>query len=373
MPENPKPKSDFFQKVTQSENTKSTSSPQNNSEKPLLSLSMIVKNEEKNLAGCLESVKNIVDEIIILDTGSTDSTMDIARSFGASVYEKEWTGDFAEARNESLKYCTGKWILYLDADERLHSAARTHLHQMLEALPEEIGAVVCSIISPHRQISGESEVHRGSYPRIFKNYGYPNMYFQGRVHEQITPSILMLGGQLIMSEVEILHLGYDQNREVMEQKVKRNYELLIEHVKEEPENSYAWFQLGQTLGRMNLVEQSEQALKLAIEFGTLSTTIGASASAALAQIAGNGKRYHEALMWADDSLEKAPKQAYALHLRAYALLYLERAEEAEEAFLEVKRRIAAQHGVPHTGFEVEIPEETIEHGLAEARKILGKK
>ncbi len=364
--------SDFFQKVKLSENSKNIRHPKDSTAKPLLSLSMIVKNEEKNLAGCLESVAGIVDEIIILDTGSTDSTMEIARLFGASVYEKEWTGDFAEARNESLKHCTGKWILYLDADERLHTAARTHLREMLEELPEEIGAVVCSIVSPHRQTSGESEVHRGSYPRIFKNYGYPNMYFQGRVHEQITPSILLLGGQLIMSEVEILHLGYDQNREVMEQKVKRNYELLIEHVKEEPENSYAWFQLGQTLGRMNLVEQSEQALKLAIEFGTLSSTIGASASAALAQIAGNGKRYHEALMWADDSLEKAPKQAYALHLKAYALLYLGRAKEAEEAFLEVKRRVSAQRGVPHTGFEVELPEQTIEHGLAEARKIMAE-
>ncbi|MBS1536395.1 MAG: glycosyltransferase [Bacteroidetes bacterium] len=372
LPKIPKPPSDFYKKVNLSENTHKETPQKNTTKKPLLSLSMIVKNEAKNLAGCLESVANIADEIIILDTGSTDSTMDIARSFSAVVYEKEWTGDFAEARNESLKHCTGKWILYLDADERLHEAAQTHLRPMLDALPDEIGAVVCSIISPHRQSSGESEVHRGSYPRIFRNYGYPNMYFQGRVHEQITPSILMLGGQLILSEVEILHLGYDQNREVMEQKVKRNYELLIEHVKEEPENSYAWFQLGQTLGRMNLVEQSEQALKLAIEFGTLSSTIGASASAALAQIAGNSKRFNEALMWADDSLEKAPKQAYALHLKAYALLYLGRAQEAEEAFLEVKRRIVAQHGVPHTGFEIEIPEQAIEHGLTEARKLLEK-
>ena len=92
----------------------------------------------------------------------------------------------------------------------------------------------------------------------------------------------------------------------------------------------------------------------------------------MAQIAGNGKRFHEALMWADDSLEKAPKQAYALHLRAYALLYLGRAQEAEEAFLEVQRRVVAQHGVPHTGFEVELPKQTIERGLAEARKMLGK-
>ena len=368
------PQSDSFPTVRFSAESTAPSVPRSSTatptKRPLLSLSMIVKNEEKNLADCLKSVEGVVDEIVILDTGSTDSTMSIARSFGATVYEQPWTGDFAEARNASLKECTGQWILYLDADERLHPDAKLHLRKMLESMPPEIGGIVCIITSPHKQNSGVSEIHRGSYPRIFKNYGYPKIHFQGRVHEQITPSILALGGQVIMSEVEIYHLGYDQSREVMEQKVKRNYDLLITHVQEEPENSYAWFQLGQTLARMELTTQAEQALKLTIEFGTLSATIAASAAATLSQIAGNDKRFTEALSWADYSLQKAPKQSYALHLKAYSLLYLARPKEAEEAFIEVKRRIAEQRGVPHTGFEVEIPPETIEHGLREARKLL---
>ena len=86
---------------------------------PKLSLCMIVKNEEKFLAGCLESVKNIVDEIIIVDTGSTDKTIEIANSYNAKVYHFEWKNDFSLARNESIKHATGDWILILDADERL--------------------------------------------------------------------------------------------------------------------------------------------------------------------------------------------------------------------------------------------------------------
>jgi GT2 family glycosyltransferase/SAM-dependent methyltransferase/predicted Zn-dependent protease len=85
--------------------------------KSTLSLCMIVKNEEKNLARCLKSVRGVVDEMIVVDTGSTDKTMDIARAFGARIYEFPWTGDFSAARNLSLEKATGDWIFVLDADE----------------------------------------------------------------------------------------------------------------------------------------------------------------------------------------------------------------------------------------------------------------
>jgi GT2 family glycosyltransferase/SAM-dependent methyltransferase/Tfp pilus assembly protein PilF len=85
--------------------------------KNTLSLCMIVKNEEKNLARCLKSVRDVVDEMIVVDTGSTDKTMDIARSFGARIFEFPWTGDFSAARNVSLEKATGDWIFVLDADE----------------------------------------------------------------------------------------------------------------------------------------------------------------------------------------------------------------------------------------------------------------
>ncbi|PKN18022.1 MAG: hypothetical protein CVU71_10890 [Deltaproteobacteria bacterium HGW-Deltaproteobacteria-6] len=89
------------------------------SKKGTLSLCMIVKNEEKHLVRCLKSVRDVVDEIIMVDTGSTDRTIDIGKIFGAKIFEFPWTGDFSAARNESLKYATGDWILILDADEVL--------------------------------------------------------------------------------------------------------------------------------------------------------------------------------------------------------------------------------------------------------------
>ena len=88
-------------------------------DKPRLSVCMIVRNEEKLLPRCLTSVHDVADELIIMDTGSEDNTMSIARSFGANVYEFEWCDDFSAARNEAIKYATGEWILQIDADEEL--------------------------------------------------------------------------------------------------------------------------------------------------------------------------------------------------------------------------------------------------------------
>ena len=86
---------------------------------PKLSLCMIVKNEEKLLPGCLESAKDFVDEIIIVDTGSTDKTIEIAKQYNAKIYEHPWENNFSKHRNQSISYATSDWILYLDADEEL--------------------------------------------------------------------------------------------------------------------------------------------------------------------------------------------------------------------------------------------------------------
>ncbi|HLP14673.1 MAG TPA: glycosyltransferase family 2 protein, partial [Bacteroidota bacterium] len=96
-----------------------------------LSLSMIVKNEEARLAECLESMKHVADEIVIVDTGSTDRTIAIARAYGARVIEFPWNGSFSDARNTSLSNCRGEWVIFLDADERLEKASVPTLRRLL--------------------------------------------------------------------------------------------------------------------------------------------------------------------------------------------------------------------------------------------------
>lgn len=349
-----------------------------------LSLLMIVKNEEDYLPDCLESVEGLCDELIVNDTGSTDRTVTIAESFGAKVLHNPWEGDFAKARNQALEQCTGDWVLYLDADERINREQIPYIKSLLAHAPEGIGAYACLISSNHSQSGGGKQRHTAGYPRLFRNLGYPNIAFTGRVHEQISGALLDLGYGIDVSEISIEHLGYDIGRDEMESKVRRNYTLLIEHVKEEPENAYAWFQLGQTLGLMHGLAESEQqqhaieqnaleSLQMAWNIGDLSNHVAASCAATLALIEGRRKHYKQALHWAEASLERAPLQVSASNLRGYALLHLKRFEEAEQQF---KNAIAIQEkktGIPHTGYDIELKPEILERGLELAKKKLSPK
>ena len=142
--------------------------------------------------------------------------------------------------------------MYLDADERLVVASQKQIRQLISTASEDVGAYFVTIESDHRKLDGSSEKHRGGYPRLFRNLIYPNISFIGRVHEQISPSIIAQKKNLVRSDIVIEHLGYNLSADEMSDKVQRNYRMLIAHVNEDPTNGYAWFQLGQTLGQMEL-------------------------------------------------------------------------------------------------------------------------
>ena len=328
--------------------------------RPLLSLSMIVRDEAQRLPACLDSVRDVVDEIVIVDTGSQDDTPEIARRYGALLFHVAWQEDFAAARNEALRHCQGEWILYLDADEQLAPESARLLRNLLEDTPEEVGALICTIESPHRTADGRVELHRGAYPRVFRNYGYPTIRFVGRAHEQISPSILALGKQIVASPLRILHFGYDQAPQVLQQKVWRNYRLLMQQVQQEPLDAYAWFQLGQTLARLQFYTEAESALRFALQLGTLSHAMSASAAIVLAQLCGRSRRIGEMLSWAEYALHYVPDHVYALYLKARALRFLGRPCEALEAL----RSARASQRVPElpttAAVQIVVPEEVLE-------------
>ena len=157
--------------------------------KTTLSLCMIVKNEEKMLKDCLASVQDIVDEIIIVDTGSTDTTLGIAKHFNAKIYHYKWNGNFSDARNESISHATGDWILWLDADERLNRKSLPELRQVIRHKPP--GPEIYKINIKNFQ-KGDyyyiSDAHR-----LFTNFF--GIEFTGRIHEQISPSLKKLKGK----------------------------------------------------------------------------------------------------------------------------------------------------------------------------------
>jgi glycosyltransferase involved in cell wall biosynthesis len=165
---------------------------------------MIVKNEEANLADCLQSVADLVDEIIIVDTGSTDRTPEIAALFGAKVVDFPWVESFAAARNEALRHATRAWIFWMDADDRLDEANRGRLRELFSGLkPDNVAyAMKCLCRAEPGSETGTVVDHI----RLFPNHA--KIRWQYRVHEQILPAVRPLGGAVRWSEVVIHHVGY---------------------------------------------------------------------------------------------------------------------------------------------------------------------
>lgn len=337
--------------------------------KATLSISMIVKNEEKMLNGALESIKHIADEIVIIDTGSNDNTLEIAKKYNAKIGHFKWIDDFSAARNESLKLCTSDWILYLDADERLDERSQLIIKDLISNTSDDIGAYYCILDSTYNTKKGESEVHTGAYPRLFRNLKYPRISFRGKIHEQISPSINEAGYKIAKSPIKIIHLGYAQELEVLDNKAKRNYQLLMKQISEKPRDGYLWYQLGQTLGRLQLINESIEALKFAIECG-VSDSIYSSAAAALAQYYGNSKKYEDALHWSNETLRIVPNQIYGLNLKAHSLMFLERYKEAVEYFEKALELSKNKNRFPETGYDIDVPQEIMEKGLTKCLKAM---
>ncbi len=142
---------------------------------------MIVKNEENCLARCLRSVASLVDEMIVVDTGSTDKTVEIAEENGATVFTDEWRDDFSSSRNVSLDKATGDWMLVMDADEELRAEDIPSIRPLLE--DSEMKGYLIEIVS--RSINNdnpsEARIHRSV--RLFRND--PRYRYEGTIHEEI--------------------------------------------------------------------------------------------------------------------------------------------------------------------------------------------
>ncbi|PYG87517.1 tetratricopeptide repeat protein [Ruminiclostridium sufflavum DSM 19573] len=205
-----------------------------------ISLCMIVKNEEDNLQRCLNSVKDIVDEVIIVDTGSTDKTVYIAESFGASVYNYIWDNNFSEARNESLKYASKDWILIMDADDEFCRDDKEAFLQLISSSLEEKTLYYFETLNYCGSFADSSNISINLNPRLFKNnLGYK---YEGEVHNQLVNH--KISTKDVCVSIKIYHYGYLDSNIKGKDKRKRNIFLLEEQLKKEPDNKYALFNLG---------------------------------------------------------------------------------------------------------------------------------
>lgn len=218
---------------------------------------VITKNEEEKLPHCLNSVKPFVSEIIVVDTGSTDGTINIASSFGAKVFHFEWVNDFSKARNYAISKATGDWIVFLDADEYFTEDSIPKVAEYVQYAEQHGYDFVFSMMTNVDQ-TNKKPMNSIAQVRIFRND--PHIFYDGAVHEKVTRKNGR-GKYLDATQyLSIIHTGYSEDLVIQKQKGERNLQLLLVELEQNPRSSDLCFYIAETL---LVQERYEEALDYA--------------------------------------------------------------------------------------------------------------
>ena len=297
-----------------------------------ISACMMVKNEEELLPQCLESIKDIVDEIIVVDTGSTDRTVEIAKRYGAKIYHHPWENDFSKHRNQSIGYATGDWFLIIDADERLEKGNfnKDTIKKSLASLSEEVHVLLARVEDYDR----EGKIQFGfRSTRLFRNN--VGVHYKGIVHNQA-----IVSGEAFFTDLVISHFGYDLANDRMEAKFNRTRLLLEERLRKNPEDCEAYFYLASLYGKNKDCEPAIKYGKKCLRYFPEKYQ-DSSALLGIYYLIGSNylglKDYNNAQYWLEKGLESLPDDVdlfYGLSVagmetrnmplfKKYAGLYLE--------------------------------------------------
>jgi tetratricopeptide (TPR) repeat protein len=290
-----------------------------------LSLCMIVKNEAHNLRDCIEPLKPVLDEIIVVDTGSTDGTREVAKSLGAKVFDFTWCDDFSAARNESLRHATGDYILWLDADDRVDNGEVKKIGNLKENFPSPKNKAYFLIIRSISSIDGET---RFLQLRIFPNL--LGVKFEGRIHEQVSHILRKLRVELVNTDIAIIHKGYS-NPESIAHKSKRNLRILQKEIESDPENPIFNYHLGRTFFLLGENDQAISHMKKVYEncgVRIREKQFFLDCSLLLGELYTASKRYEEALSVYKDIERDYEKNALIRIRLGEALFYLGQFHEA---------------------------------------------
>jgi glycosyltransferase involved in cell wall biosynthesis len=331
--------------------------------KKTISLCMIVKNEENDLERCLRSVKAIVDEIIVVDTGSSDNTKEIAKKFEAKIFDFKWNNSFADARNFSLSKATGQWILVLDADEVISTVDRERLRRVvLDAGSTQIAyaMITRNYISSTAAVGWISndgtyaaeEAGSGWVPsekvRLFPNDN--RIRFVGPIHEMVEHSLLRLGIEVKKCDIPVHHygklnkektrtkweeyyaLGKKKLVQLGEHDIKNIYEIAVQALElgryEEaleywkklaalrPDFSDAFFYMGITYFQLGMLEQALLTLEKALQIDPASADV-VTVYSKYQIISGHAER---SILYLEKLLDKYPSDPKALAALAVAYL-----------------------------------------------------
>jgi glycosyltransferase involved in cell wall biosynthesis len=348
---------------------------------PSVGLSMIVKNGAETLRPCLESVRGVVEQIVIADTGCTDNTCEIASEFGAEIISVPWENDFAKARNASLEPIKTDWVLILDADEEVDRDAKKNMPALMQV------AEVGGYLTPIRNYVGmrfsrgwdrTSVPNDGRHPRAKDAPAYfthencrffrrdPKIYFTGRVHELVENQITALGYKLRFADFCIHHFGQLAETEVRDDKAVFYRELLRLRVQDYPKDPLGWVQLG--LHEYEYFKNTEEGLRCFARCLAIEPRVN-EAWLFTGMIYIDLGKYKEALTALENDRREGPVTALREHLKGDALQSLGRFKEAKLAYRRALKLVGGDDALIESkiGY-VEVKAGQKNTGLAKLRK-----
>lgn len=260
----------------------------------MLSVCIITKNEENNLSKCLESIISIATETILIDTGSDDSTIEIARSYGCKIYSFDWNNDFSSARNFGIDMCTQEWILCIDADEILSYEDKNNLLSLITTSHDK-EAFYLKIVN----LIDNIPINESHHIRLFKN----NKIYRycGRLYEDIFNSIKENNPNSVfeVTNITLYHYGYDYNISDVNKKIERNISILESTPIHEMDCFY-YYNLGNEYFRLNNISKAKELFIKSIETKSSDFNHEPSVYISLGKIFLELKEYMTGLNYIDD-------------------------------------------------------------------------
>lgn len=226
---------------------------------------MIVKNEEKNIRQALTWGKEITCEQIVVDTGSTDRTVEIAEEMGAKVFHFTWINDFSAAKNFAIEQASGNWIAFLDADEYFSPEDSKKVIPLIARLEKEDAGRTIVIRTPWINLDDNGEITSvGTQERLFRNM--PELRYQNKVHEALqftgSKNVKIFNAREILS---IYHTGYAETVFTEKRKFDRNLAILEQEVEENPENYDTWVYVGDSYFGSGQFDRAEEIYKKVVD------------------------------------------------------------------------------------------------------------
>lgn len=332
--------------------------------RPSISLCMIVRNEAHQLAGCLDPVAGLFDEIVIVDTGSRDNTRQVAQQFTQQVYDFPWYDDFSAARNESLRHANGDWIFWLDADDRLSPDNVVRLSATLGGLPACPAVFFMDTVCASQNVGDPERLI--SHPRLFSRH--PQLRWTGRVHEQLRPWPASLGFKIVSSDVQVQHTGYsDSALSVI--KCRRDLRLLRMDFAIDPNEPMTLLHLGQVHAHLGQATSARKYLSRLLEIEQRPLPYMRRVFSTLCDLALVDGLFQQAVSIANQALNIFPGDPHISYLLAEALYELEQYAAAEHLLIDIMNRpISAGY---HVGTPNQMQRKLAPRSLGEVLRIQG--